>query len=74
MKIKDLLDFNPEAEIKVGFVNTDMFYNTGMLYNGKISYGWDAGGDCEPGIDTKATAKEVCIFLGDTSELTQYEV
>lgn len=68
MKIKDLLDFNPEAEIKVGFVNT------GMLYNGKISYGWDAGGDCESGIDTKLTAKEVCIFLGDTFELTQHEL
>lgn len=68
MKIKDLLDFNPEAEIRVGFVNT------GMLYTGKISYGWDVEGDCEPGIDTKATAKEVCIFLGDTSELTQHEV
>jgi len=62
MKVKDLMGLNPEAEIRVGFVNT------GMLYTGKISYGWDAGGDCEPGIDTKATAKEVCIFLGDTSE------
>lgn len=64
MKIKDLLDFNPEAEIKVGFANT------GMLYTGKISYGWDTEGDCEPGTDTKSTTKEVCIFLGDTSELT----
>ena len=35
MKIKDLLDFNPEAEIRV--------VNTGMLYTGEISYGWDAG-------------------------------
>ena len=64
MKVKDLMGLNPEAEIRVGFVNT------GMLYTGKISYGWDAGGDCEPGIDTKATAKEVCIFLGDISENT----
>ena len=68
MKIKDLLDFNPEAEIRVGFINT------GMLYTGKISYGWDAGGDYNPGTDTKSIAKEVCIFLGDTSELTQHEV
>lgn len=62
MKVKDLIGINPEAEIKVGFVNT------GMLYNGKISYGWDAGEDCEPGTDTKSIAKEVCIFLGDISE------
>ena len=45
-----------------------------MLYTGEISYGWDAGGDCEPGTDTKSTTKEVCIFLGDTYELTQHEV
>lgn len=65
MKVKDLIGFNPEAEIRIGFVNKD------ILYNGKLSYGWDAENDCEPGTDTKATAKEVCIFLGDTSELTQ---
>ena len=64
MKVKDLLDFNPETEIKV------VFANTGMLYTGEISYGWDAGGDCELGTDTKSIAKEVCIFLGDTYELT----
>lgn len=67
MKIKDLIGLNPEAEIKVGFVNT------GMLYNGKISFGWNTDGDCKPGTDTKSIAKDVCILLGDTSELTQNE-
>lgn len=61
MKVKDLMGINPEAEIRVGFLNT------GMLYNGKISYGWNADEDCEHGIDTKSIAKEVCIFLGDTN-------
>jgi len=64
MKVKDLMGLNPEAEIVV----VDRF---GIQFKGKLSYGWNAGGDCEPGTDTKATAKEVCIFLGDTSELTQ---
>lgn len=64
MKVKDLIGINPEAEIVV----VDKF---GLQFEGKLSYGWDAGGDCEPGTDTKSIAKEVCIFLGDTSELTQ---
>jgi len=63
MKVKDLMGLNPEAEIVV----VDKF---GLPFEGKLSYGWSAD-DCEPGVDTKAMAKEVCIFLGDTSELTQ---
>ena len=66
MKVKDLIEINPEAEIVV----VDKF---GLQFEGKLSYGWDAGGDCGLEVDTKSIAKEVCIFLGDTSELTQYE-
>jgi len=66
MKIKDLAGLNPEAEIIV----VDKF---GQQFEGKISFGWDAGGDCNPEIDTKSIAKEVCIFLGDTSEITEGE-
>ena len=66
MKVKDLIGLNPEAEIIV----VDKF---GTRFEEKLDYGWDAGGDCEPGTDTKLTAKEVCIFLGDTSELIQHE-
>ena len=66
MKIKDLIGLNPEAKIIV----VDKF---GHQFEGELSYGWDAENDCEPGKDTKSTAKEVCIFLGDTSEITQYD-
>jgi len=64
MKVKDLIGLNPEAEIVV----VDKF---GTQFEGKLSYGWNTDGDCELGIDTKSTTKEVCIFLGDTSEMTQ---
>ena len=66
MKIKDLAGLNPEAEIIV----VDKF---GQQFEGKISFGWDAGGDCNPETDTKSIAKEVCIFLGDTTEITKGE-
>lgn len=66
MKIKDLMGLNPDAEIIV----VDKF---GHQFKDELSYGWDAENDCEPGTDTKSIAKEVCIFLGNTSELTQCE-
>ena len=66
MKVKDLLGINPEAEIVV----VDKF---GNQFKDELSYGWDAGGDYEPGIDTKSIAKEVCIFLRDTFELKHGE-
>ena len=66
MKVKDLIGINPEAEIVV--VN-----KFGYQFNGKLSYGWDAGGDCESRVDTKSVAKKVCIFLGDTSEIIKGE-
>lgn len=62
MKVKDLIGLNPEAEIVI----VDKF---GIQFEGKLSYGWNVGSDCEPGVDTKSVAKEVCIFLGDTSEI-----
>ncbi len=66
MKIKDLMGLNPEAEIII-------VDKLGLPFEGKLSYGWNADVDCKPGTDTKSIAKEVCIFLGDTSELTQAE-
>lgn len=66
MKIKDLIGLNPEAEIIV----VDKF---GHQFEGELSYGWDSDGDCNPEVDTKSVAKEVCIFLGNTFEITQGE-
>lgn len=63
MKVKDLIGINPDAEIIV----VDKF---GCQFEGELSYGWDAGGDCDPESDTKSVAKEVCIFLG---KLEEYE-
>ena len=36
MKIKELLNFNPEAEIEVIFAN-------GTPFKGKLTYGWSNG-------------------------------
>lgn len=60
MKVKDLMNINPEAEIKVIFAD-------GTPYEGKLDYGWSAD-DSDDNVDTKSIAKEVCIFLGDISE------
>lgn len=67
MKIKDLIGLNPEAEIVV-------VDKSGQPFEGELSFGWDTSGECAPGIDTKAIAQEVHIFLSDTSEITQDEV
>ena len=60
MKIKDLLEFNPEAEIEVIFAN-------GTPFKGKLTYGW-SNGEGESSNNCKENATEVCIFLGDISE------
>lgn len=62
MKIKDLLGFNPEAEIEV------IFAKTGKIYDGKLSYGWYSGDDEKPVTDTRIKAKTVSIFLGENNE------
>lgn len=61
MKIKDLLEFNPEAKIEVIMSN-------GLPFTGNLDYGWSNGsGDIE---DTrKETATEVCILLGDAEKI-----
>jgi len=60
MKIKDLLDFNPEAEIKI-------IMPTGLPYDGKLDWGWTYD-DCESGVNTKLLTKEIDIFLGNFKE------
>ena len=59
MKIKDLAKFNPEAEIVIVTID-------GNPIN-KLTYGWsnDEGESID---NSKETAKEVCIFLGDINE------
>ena len=61
MKVKDLLDFNPEAEIKV-------IMPTGLPYDGKLDWGWECDDDCESGVNTKLLTKEIDIFLGNFKE------
>jgi len=60
MKIKDLLEFNPEAELEIIMPNC-------LPYEGKLDLGWSHGeGECS---DTrKETVKTVSIFLGNFSE------
>ena len=62
MKIKDLLDFNPEAEIKI-------VMPTGLPYDGELDWGWSTGkydGDDEDSLKSDAT--EVDIFLNQFNE------
>lgn len=61
MKIKDLVGFNPEAEIVIVTID-------GNPIN-KLTYGWsnDEGESID---NSKETAKEVCIFLGDINEIS----
>lgn len=62
MKIKDLLKFNPEADIKIIMQNY-------LPFNGKLELGWshDEGDSFD---NSKETASEVCIFLGNFKENT----
>lgn len=62
MKVKDLIGINPEAEIEV-------IFGDGTPYEGKLTYGWTSGNGDE-GTDNKSIAKEVCIFLGDSENIT----
>lgn len=60
MKIKDLLEFNPEADIEIIMPNC-------LPFEGKLTYGW-SNGEGESSDNSKENAKEICIFLGDISE------
>lgn len=62
IKIKDLLGFNPEAEIKIIQPNY-------LAWEGDLHYGWNCGeGESESGTQGKSDAKEVCIFMGNLPE------
>lgn len=56
MKIKDLMGFNPEAEIKV--IMPDY-----LAFKGTLNYGW-SNHEGDTNDTSKETASEVCIFLG----------
>lgn len=60
MKIKDLLKFNPEADIKIIMSNS-------LPYEGELDLGWSHG-DCESEDISEGTATEVCIILGNFKE------
>ena len=61
MKIKDLVKFNPEAEIVIVTIDGTPI--------DKFTYGWsnDEGDSTN---NSKEIAKEVCIFLGDINEIS----
>ena len=60
MKIKDLLKFNPEADIEIIMPNN-------LAYEGELTYGWsNTNKDLD---NTQENATEVCIILGETSEI-----
>ncbi len=54
MKVKELMDFNPEAEIR-------LFDQDGSTYEINI-YGWESS-DCDSSVNTKVVTKEVLIEL-----------
>ena len=60
MKIKDLLKFNPEAEIEIIMPNS-------LPYEGELDLGWSHG-DSEFEDSSEKTATEVCIILGNFKE------
>jgi len=60
MKIKDLLKFNPEADIEIIMPN-------GLQYEGELDLGWShEKGESED--INEGTATEVCIILGNFKE------
>ena len=60
MKIKDLLKFNPEADIKIIMPNS-------LPYEGELDLGWSHGEGESEDIN-EGTATEVCIILGNFKE------
>ena len=62
MKIKDLLEFNPEAELEI-------IMEDGLPFSGELSLGWingDGGDSDSP--NNKKTATNVCILLNERKE------
>ena len=62
MKIKDLLKFNPEAEIEIIMPNS-------LPYEGELDLGWSHNGGAESEDVSEGTATEVCIILGNFKEV-----
>lgn len=60
MKIKDLLKFNSEADIKIIMPNS-------LPYEGKLDLGWSHCGT-ESDDSSEKNATEVCIILGNFKE------
>lgn len=60
MKIKDLLEFNPEADIEIVMPNY-------LPFEGNLELGWSHGSG-ESLDNRKETASEVCIILGNFKE------
>ena len=61
MKIKDLVKFNPEAEIVIVTIDGTPI--------DKFTCGW-SNDEGDSANNSKETAKEVCIFLGDINEIS----
>jgi len=63
MQIKDLLQFNPEAELNI-------IMEDGMPFSGELSLGWinGDGGDSDSPIDSRKIATNVCILLNERKE------
>lgn len=53
MKIKDLMQFNPEAELRL--------LGTDYIPIDLTIYGWSSG-DCDESIDTKVITNEVLVI------------
>ena len=66
MKVKELMDFNPEADIKL--LGPD-----GSTYEINI-YGWWESPDCDSSVNTKVAIKEVFIELENYNHELKYEV
>ena len=64
MKVKELMDFNPEAEIRL--LGPD-----GSTYEINI-YGWESP-DCDSLVNTKLVTKEVLIELENYKHELEHE-
>lgn len=64
MKVKELMDFNPEADIK-------LWGPDGSTYEINI-YGWESL-DCDSSVDTKVVTKEVLIELENYKHESEHE-
>ena len=65
MKVKELMDFNPEADIKL--LGPD-----GSTYEINI-YGWWESPDCDSSVNNKVVIKEVFIELENYKHELEHE-